>query len=295
MATGWAFIDTGSTIPLATNTISEDAKTKHIGRSILNDSSGNELGNAAAPLQVNLAVIGSGTLATINTVKTVSVVANIASVGAVVTVAGSLNTVSTVSAVASVTSVNTVGVVANIASVGTVVTVANINTVNTVGTVANIASVGANVTVTGSINTVSTVSFVASANIGSVGSVTTLATINTVNTLMQFAKSIHNKSINYSAAAETTLVAAVAGKVIKVFAYSVISNNTAGNVIDFKDAASGNIVWSIPINAVYGANLVAPIPTYLFASNGTNTPIAIAFSSANSANVSVSYWDDDAF
>jgi hypothetical protein len=60
MATGKVQIDEGATTNLATNTITEDAVTKHINRSILNNSSGTEIdtnsGNkSAATLRVVLA------------------------------------------------------------------------------------------------------------------------------------------------------------------------------------------------------------------------------------------------
>ena len=245
MASGWAYIDTGATLPLATNTISEDALTKHIGRSILNDSSGVELATAAAPFKVNLVAIGSGTLATITTVGSVGVVGSISSVGALVTVTGTINTVSTVATVASVTSCVTVGTVANIASVGALVSVASINT---------------------------------------------------VNTLLQFAKTVKSRFLIYSAAAETDFVERVAAKKIKVIAFSVINASTAANTVTFKDATTGNTVWSIPFvpQGVQGANVAVSFPSYIFSSNGTNTPIAIAFASAVTAHISLSYVDDDA-
>lgn len=52
MATSRIQIDEGSTLNLASNTITEDALTKHVGRSVLNNSSGTEVGTNANPIQV---------------------------------------------------------------------------------------------------------------------------------------------------------------------------------------------------------------------------------------------------
>lgn len=52
MATNKIQIDEGSTTNLATNSFSEDAVTKHISRSVLNNSSGTEIGTNSNPLQI---------------------------------------------------------------------------------------------------------------------------------------------------------------------------------------------------------------------------------------------------
>lgn len=52
MATGKLTFDEGTTTNVATNTITEDAVTKHINRTVLNSSAGVELGGNANPVQV---------------------------------------------------------------------------------------------------------------------------------------------------------------------------------------------------------------------------------------------------
>ena len=357
MATGSAYIDTGSTIALATNTISEDAITKHVGRSTLNKSDGTEVGLAASPFIVTLAGLGTGNLAgvttigsvalvaTVNTVSAVNVVASIVSITSLNTVAmvstvsavntvasvtsvGTLATVSTVSAVntvakvvsidtlstlsflasanitsinsittlATVTSINTLAMVSTVSAVNTVASVVSVNTVSTVTFLAgaNIGSVGT-VTTLATVNTVNTVSFVASANIGSVGSITTLASVTSINTQLAFQKTFKTKSLTYSVAGETALVAGVSAKLIKVYAISLVNASTAANTISFNSSASGTTVWKVPFvpGGVQGANLAVSAPTFLFASSDTNTMISIASAVAVTSMVSLSYWDND--
>lgn len=54
MATSKITVDEGTTTNLGTNTISEDAVTKHLSRTVLNTSAGAETGITAAPLAVAL-------------------------------------------------------------------------------------------------------------------------------------------------------------------------------------------------------------------------------------------------
>lgn len=55
MATSSIQVSAGTGTYVATNSISEDAVTKNINRSVLNNSSGTEIGNATTPVQVSLA------------------------------------------------------------------------------------------------------------------------------------------------------------------------------------------------------------------------------------------------
>lgn len=69
MATSKITFDEGTTTNVATNTISEDAVTKHINRSILNNSSGTEIGTNANPIQIGDAggsITVDGTVAVTN-------------------------------------------------------------------------------------------------------------------------------------------------------------------------------------------------------------------------------------
>lgn len=53
MATGKITVDEGTTTNLATHTISEDAVTKHLPRSVLANSSGTEMATSGAPLRTD--------------------------------------------------------------------------------------------------------------------------------------------------------------------------------------------------------------------------------------------------
>lgn len=71
MATNKILIDEGSTTNLATNSFTEDAVTKHISRSSLNNSSGVEIGTTSNPIQIGDAggsITVDGTVAVSGTV-----------------------------------------------------------------------------------------------------------------------------------------------------------------------------------------------------------------------------------
>lgn len=71
MATNKIQIDEGSTTNLATNSFTEDAVTKHVSRSVLNNSSGTEIGTTSNPIQIGDAggsITVDGTVAVSGTV-----------------------------------------------------------------------------------------------------------------------------------------------------------------------------------------------------------------------------------
>lgn len=92
MATSAIKIDSGSTLSLAAHTISEDAITKYVGRSVLANSAGTELSTPDLPLVVKLVSFDTATLAKLTSVTTVVTVATITSIN-------TLATVSTVNAI----------------------------------------------------------------------------------------------------------------------------------------------------------------------------------------------------
>jgi len=102
VATSHISLDTGSTLRTATHTITEDAATKHIPRSVLNDSAGADHGVAANPLYV----IPSGGVTTIS---------------GVVTVTGSTVIVSMPAITGSTSVVNTVAITGNVTAIGTTI------------------------------------------------------------------------------------------------------------------------------------------------------------------------------
>ncbi|MEW6214544.1 MAG: hypothetical protein AB1478_04975 [Nitrospirota bacterium] len=111
---------------------------------------------------------------------------------------------------------------------------------------------------------------------------------------------LHNKTIKNatgSISATTAIVAAVTGKKIKVFAYSLIMSSTTAVTCTFNNGAAGTALWTVPLQAlsgtISGANLAVSIPSFLFAT-GAGVLLELALSAAVSVTYSISYWDDDA-
>ena len=111
----------------------------------------------------------------------------------------------------------------------------------------------------------------------------------------------HGKTIkNYSATitADTDIVAAVASKRIKVFAYSITTVSTSENTIIFKsNGTAGTELWRVdlqaPTNVVAGANLATSVPGFLFATTA-GEKLTADVSAAVAIHLSIAYFDDDA-
>lgn len=176
MATSKISLDTGSTLHTATHTISEDALTKHIPRSNLNNSAGAEIGVAANPLYT---IPSGGTITTLGTITNIVTITGSTVVVGTVTVTGSTAVVNTVTITGSTAVVNTVTItgstsVINIVNV-TGSTVCLGGTAGTPGTnvisVQGIASM-VPLTITGSTSVVNIVSVTGSTTVAGVVTIT---------------------------------------------------------------------------------------------------------------------------
>jgi hypothetical protein len=91
----------------------------------------------------------------------------------------------------------------------------------------------------------------------------------------------------------TAVVAAVAGRRIKVYAYALQSTGTVNAKL--RDGASGTdltLNWSFQAREGVAPPAVKP-PAYLFATTAGNA-LQLVLSDAITTGVEVSYWDDDA-
>ncbi len=109
----------------------------------------------------------------------------------------------------------------------------------------------------------------------------------------------HGKTIKFvtgTVSADTDIVAAVASKRIKVFAYSLISASTTSNTITFQSNAS-TALWTTPLQAITdtmtGSNLAVSVPSFLFAT-AAGEKLTLDVSAAQNVTYNVAYWDDDA-
>lgn len=104
------------------------------------------------------------------------------------------------------------------------------------------------------------------------------------------------KSATGTISATTTIVAAVAGKKIKVLAYSLITQSTTAVTCTFKDGAGGTAKWTVPLQApngtIGGANLPAGYNP-LFETSAGNA-LELHLSAEQPVTYAVSYTDDDA-
>lgn len=98
MPTSNIYLDTGSTLATATHTISEDAITKHIPRSVLNNSSGTEIGTTANPIAVTGSTIVTNTVnvtGSSTVINTVSVTGN-TTILSIPAITGSVSVINTI-------------------------------------------------------------------------------------------------------------------------------------------------------------------------------------------------------
>lgn len=103
------------------------------------------------------------------------------------------------------------------------------------------------------------------------------------------------KTVTGTVSADTDIVAAVASKRIKVFAYSLISASTTSNTITFQSNAS-TALWTTPLQAITdtmtGSNLAVSVPSFLFAT-AAGEKLTLDVSAAQNVVYNVSYFDDD--
>ena len=105
------------------------------------------------------------------------------------------------------------------------------------------------------------------------------------------------KSVTGTVNATTDIVAAVAGKRIKVVAYSLESVSTTSNTITFQSNAVTGI-WTVILlalaSSVMGANLAIPEPSFIFGTVA-GEKLTLNLSAAINCTYNVSYYDDDTF
>ena len=162
MATGRITLDTGSTLHTTTYTVSEDAVTKHVPRSVLNNSSGSEVGINGSPF---ITSPSGGTITSITNT---------------VTITGSTSVVDTVVVTGSTAVVNTVTITGSVLAIGT--TIAGTSSTQAIAiqgltsmipvTVTGSTTVINTVTITGSTAVVNTVTVTGSTTIVSMPAIT---------------------------------------------------------------------------------------------------------------------------
>jgi hypothetical protein len=105
------------------------------------------------------------------------------------------------------------------------------------------------------------------------------------------------KVVSSSLTADTDIIAAVATKKLKVYAYSLISSGTSANTVIFKsNGTAGTELWRVPLQSstaiMAGANLAVTPPAYLFATVA-GEKLTLDVSVADTLHYSVAYFDDD--
>ena len=106
------------------------------------------------------------------------------------------------------------------------------------------------------------------------------------------------KTVSGSLTDDTDVIAAVTGKRLKVYAYSLISSGTNANTVLFKSNGTGGTeIWRSPLQSpasiMAGANLSIPPPSFLFATVA-GEKLTMDVSVADTVHYSLAYFDDDA-
>jgi hypothetical protein len=105
------------------------------------------------------------------------------------------------------------------------------------------------------------------------------------------------KSVTGSGNSTQTVVAAVGGKRIKVFAVELLTASVNVVTVTFKSGAGGTALRTYPLQASTGAvtGLVASVePPGWFFGTAAGDLLEIAFSAAETVTWNLSYFDDDA-
>lgn len=105
------------------------------------------------------------------------------------------------------------------------------------------------------------------------------------------------KTVSGSLTADTDVIAAVATKRLKIFAYSLTSVGVNANTVIFKsNGTAGTELWRLLMQSstaiASGANLATSAPSFLFATVA-GEKLTIDVSQADAIHYSVSYFDDD--
>lgn len=289
MATGQITLDTGSTLNTTTYTISEDAVTKHIPRSVLNNSSGAEIGINGAPI---IAALSGGTLASLGSITGAVTITGSTTIVGTITITGSTSVVNTVAVTGNTTILGTVTITGSTTIQGTATITGStsvINTVNITGstTIVGIVPVSGTVTITGSTSVINTVAITGSTTIvgtvtitGSttlVGTSTITGSTSVVNTVSDNLIQIGSNAVNTGSgissagtlrvvqandhgksflsttgtlsATNGTLVISASGLKIKVYAISLTTTSSTQQLVKFQTAVGGTDLWTIGLMA----------------------------------------------
>ena len=107
------------------------------------------------------------------------------------------------------------------------------------------------------------------------------------------------KTVSGSLTSDTDVIAAVASKRLKVYAYSLITTDNTGTTVMFKSNGTGGTeLWRVYLkgpdaNTPFGANLSVAAPTFLFATVA-GEKLTADVSSGATVHYSIAYCDDDA-
>lgn len=110
-------------------------------------------------------------------------------------------------------------------------------------------------------------------------------------------KTLKSKAGTAATSGNNTLVAAVAGMKIRVFAFSITTASTTALTCIFQDGASGTALWQLLLQAATdtttGANLTASPSGYLFETSAA-TLLNLNLSAAQTVHYSVAYFEEPA-
>lgn len=98
------------------------------------------------------------------------------------------------------------------------------------------------------------------------------------------------ETINDSASGDNTIVAAVTGKKIKVYAICIVSSGTVA--VKFKDGAGTDITGPMALTAQVGFSFAVAPPAFLLSTSAGNAFI-MNLGSAVEVDGWIAYWDDD--
>lgn len=108
-------------------------------------------------------------------------------------------------------------------------------------------------------------------------------------------KTIKSKSGTCNSSGNNTIVSAVTGKKITVFAVKLLSVTTTALTAAWQDGASGTEIWrdyiQTPASVVGGANLAVTPPGFLFQTS-SGTLLNLNLSSAVAVHYAISYWEE---
>ena len=114
-------------------------------------------------------------------------------------------------------------------------------------------------------------------------------------TAMAHGKTLKSVSGTAASNGDNTLVAAVADKKIKVYAFSLTIISTTAVTCLFQSGASGTEKWRValqtPSGVAGGANLAVPPPAHLF-ETAVNTLLNLNLSAAVTVHYSVAYFEE---